>query len=180
MHERATLIFLGGRLRYFPDGSTFEVHQFSFRDPSPEHIGHSQKLSAKIATYVSDMEVSSQFLEISSSRDAEQIKELSKEQLQEMGVVTGGQTEVDWTVAFFDWNIGNEIVKYVCAKRVRTTILETVIAPDEPVGQVCSRNVFGNVCGGFWEVGFNAHFNVQNASNPVSFRVMHHAINRMG
>lgn len=94
----ATLIYIGGRLRYFPEGSAFGVHQFSFRNPSPEHIGRSQELSAKIAAYVADMGISSKFLEISSSTASTQINRLSGAQLQELGVVTGGQTEAEWSI----------------------------------------------------------------------------------
>ncbi|SIT58817.1 Putative periplasmic protein (fragment) [Mesorhizobium prunaredense] len=58
----ATLVFLGGRLRYFESGAKFGVHQFSFRDPSPDNIGRSQILSAKIALYVVEVGISPDFL----------------------------------------------------------------------------------------------------------------------
>ncbi|MGJ8624340.1 MAG: hypothetical protein ACSHW1_16420 [Yoonia sp.] len=94
----ATMIFLGGRLRFFSEGSRFGVHRFSFKDPLPEHVGKSQELSAKIASFVSDMGVSPEFLELSSATDAKEINLISEQRLKELRVVTGGQTDVDWTV----------------------------------------------------------------------------------
>lgn len=94
----ATLIYLGGRLRYFSQGSTFGVHQFSFQNPSPEDVGRSQVLSAKIATFVADMRVSPAFLEISSSTPSNSINNVNVGDLKRLGVVTGGITEVEWSV----------------------------------------------------------------------------------
>lgn len=107
----ATLVFLGGRLRYFSEGAIFGVHQFSFRDPSPENIGRSQALSAKIAKYVADMQVRLTFLEISSSTANGAINILGKEELIELGVITGGVTEAAWTVQ------ANEHILYVRGER---------------------------------------------------------------
>lgn len=93
----ATLMYIGGRLRYFKNDSTFGIHQFSFRNPSPDNIAHSQVLSARIAVYMEEMGVSSRFLEISSSTASTAINRLPEEQLKELGIVTGGQTEAEWT-----------------------------------------------------------------------------------
>lgn len=94
----ATLVFLGGRLRYVTNGSKFGVHQFSFRDPSPENVGHSQRLSAKIARFVEDMGISTQFLELSSEAPSTDLSLLDEQHLKELKVVTGGATDVTWTV----------------------------------------------------------------------------------
>jgi hypothetical protein len=94
----ATMVYLGGRLRFFSEGSRFGVHRFSFKNPLPEHIGESQKLSAKIASYVSDSGVSPEFLELSSATDAKEINLISEQQLKKLGIITGGQTDVEWTV----------------------------------------------------------------------------------
>ncbi|NIZ11110.1 hypothetical protein HCZ97_16970 [Pseudooceanicola sp. HF7] len=94
----ATMIYLGGRLRFFSEGSQFGVHRFSFKDPLPEHIGKSQELSAKIASFVSDMGVSPKFLELSSATDSKEINLVPEQRLKELRVVTGGQTDVVWTV----------------------------------------------------------------------------------
>lgn len=94
----ATLIFLGGRLRYLPDGSTFGVHQFSFTNPSPDDLSRSQVLSASIASYVHDMGISTGFLELSSSTASTTIDRVNEETLRALKVITGGETEVDWTV----------------------------------------------------------------------------------
>lgn len=94
----ATLVYLGGRLRYFPDGSQFGVHQFSFRDPSPENFKRSQSLSARIARYITEMGIEPEFLEVSSSTPSDQIDLLKVDRLRELNVVTGGQTDVEWSV----------------------------------------------------------------------------------
>lgn len=94
----ATLIFLGGRLRHLSEQSKFGVHQFSFKNPSPDHIGRSQILSAKIARYVSDMGINPEFLELSSSTASTQINVIDHAKLRGLTVLTGGQTDVEWTV----------------------------------------------------------------------------------
>lgn len=94
----ATLSYLGGRLRYFPNGSEFGIHQFSFRNPSPNDVRHSQVLSAKIARFVADMGVRPELLEISSSTPSDSIRLLNITELQAMGVVTGGVTDAQWSV----------------------------------------------------------------------------------
>lgn len=94
----ATMLYLGGRLRHFFKDSKFGVHRFSFKNPSPEHVGRSQVLSAKIASFVSDMGVSPEFLELSSATDAQEINLVNEERLKELGVITGGVTDVEWSV----------------------------------------------------------------------------------
>lgn len=94
----ATMIYLGGRLRHFRQDSKFGVHRFSFRNPIPDNLGQSQVLSAKIASYVSDMGISAKFLELSSATDATEIELVEESQLKELGVITGGMTDVLWSV----------------------------------------------------------------------------------
>ncbi|NWJ26277.1 hypothetical protein [Rhizobium sp. RM] len=94
----ATLIYLGGRLRYLNQDSEFGVHQFSFRNPSPRHLAQSQILSAKIARYIVEMGITSEFLEISSATPSDEIEILSHDLLERLGVVTGGQTPVTWSI----------------------------------------------------------------------------------
>lgn len=98
----ATLVFLGGRLRYLNEDAKFGVHQFSFQDPSPNHIPRSQILSAKIARFVSDMGIHPEFLELSSGTPNTEIRALSIEQLELLGVVTGGETPVKWSIEAVD------------------------------------------------------------------------------
>ncbi|TRD21933.1 hypothetical protein FEV53_07710 [Palleronia caenipelagi] len=94
----ATLVYLGGRLRYRPNGSTFGVHRFSFRNPSPDDVARSQVLSARIASYVHDMGVSTGFLELSSSTSSTEIDTVDEEKLRALKVITDGVTEAEWTV----------------------------------------------------------------------------------
>lgn len=94
----ATLMFLGGRLRYFPDGSEFGVHQFSFKNPTPESIERSQRLSAAIATYIAEMGIPAAFLELSAGTRGDQVQLVGEEQLKGLKVITGGVTEPTWGV----------------------------------------------------------------------------------
>lgn len=99
----ATLMYLGGRLRYFDDESTFGVHQFNFPSENGDEIpryflAKSQTLSARISEYVEEMGVSLRFLIISSSTPSDQMLTVSRSELEQIGVVTGGETAVKWTV----------------------------------------------------------------------------------
>lgn len=93
----ATLIYLGGRLRFLQDGAEFGVHQFSFKNPSPSDVSRSQRLSARIARYVSEMGICPEFLELSTEVEGHEIKTVSKKELERLGIVTGGETKVEWT-----------------------------------------------------------------------------------
>lgn len=98
----ATLMFLGGRLRYFTEGSEFGVHQFSFRNPTPENLERSQRLSAAIATYIAEMGIPAPFLEVSAGTRGDQIKLLTEEELTELKVITGGITEPTWGTEIYE------------------------------------------------------------------------------
>jgi hypothetical protein len=97
-HSAATLVYLGGRLRFLPAKFKFGVHQFSFKDPTPNHLGYSQVISARISTYLHDMGISPEFAELSSSIPGSEIVLLDEAQLKKLGVVTGGETSVTWSV----------------------------------------------------------------------------------
>ncbi len=94
----ATLIFIGGRLRYHHEGSLFAVHQFSFKNPTPDSIIHSQRLSAKIASYVIEMGIPAEFLELSADTPGDQISHVDEEKLRALNIVTDGMTEATWGV----------------------------------------------------------------------------------
>lgn len=94
----ATLVYLGGRLRNLPNGSTFGVHQFSFRNPSPDDVGRSQVLSAQIASYVHDMGVAPGFLELSSATSNSSIHTADEDTLRALKVITDYVTDAEWTV----------------------------------------------------------------------------------
>ena len=94
----ATLVYLGGRLRFWNEGSKFGVHRFSYRNPSPDHVEQSQVLSAKIAEYLDEMGISPKFLATSSAVPSNQIHDIKKKKLEKLGVMTGGQTPVVWTI----------------------------------------------------------------------------------
>lgn len=94
----ATLIYLGGRLRYLPEDSSFGVHQFSLKNPDPENYELSQRLSARIAKFAYDMRIGADFLELSASTAASDIHRVNHATLREMKVITGGVTDATWSV----------------------------------------------------------------------------------
>ncbi|MDL2400112.1 hypothetical protein [Rhizobium mayense] len=94
----ATLIFLGGRLRYFDPESEFGVHQFSFKNPSPHNLEKSQRLSAAIARYIEDMDIPAAFLELSAMASGHDLQLVTGDQLRALKVVTDGETPAAWGV----------------------------------------------------------------------------------
>jgi hypothetical protein len=112
----ATLIYLGGRLRYLDDNATFGVHQFTFPlaqgDKVPKYfLAQSQTLSARLSEYISDMGISPQFLILSAATPSDEMQLVSKSELERLGVVTGGQTAVTWTLE------ANNGISYVKGER---------------------------------------------------------------
>lgn len=89
----ATLVFMGGRLRYKNDGSQFGVHRFSFKNPSPENINYSQILSANIAKYIVDMGIDIEIMNLSSSVDRSSIMIIDEDELIKLNIINkGGET----------------------------------------------------------------------------------------
>lgn len=112
----ATLLYLGGRLRYLDRKAKFGVHQFNFPsaqgDEVPRHfLSKSQTISARISEYLSDMGISTQFLLLTASTPNDRIQIVDREKLEAIGVVTGGQTGVTWTLE------ANNGVSYVKGER---------------------------------------------------------------
>lgn len=99
----ATLIYLGGRLRYLDKKAKFGVHQFNFPsahgDEVPRHfLAKSQTISARISEYISDMGISTKFLLLTASIPNDKIRIVDRGELESIGVVTGGLTGVTWTL----------------------------------------------------------------------------------
>ena len=92
----ATLMYLGGRLRYLDEKAKFGVHQFSYSRPSAMDLSKSQVLSAEIAHYLTVMEIDIKFLELSAATPSSDIKLLDHQKLRDIGVVTDGQTKTVW------------------------------------------------------------------------------------
>jgi hypothetical protein len=83
---------------WHPNGCQFGVHQFSYRDPTPDDLDKSQRLSAKIAKYIQEMGIPADFMEVSADTPWDKISLLSEERLHALKVITGGDTGVEWTV----------------------------------------------------------------------------------
>jgi hypothetical protein len=94
----ATLMFLGGRLRHLPEGSEFGVHQFSYKNPLPDQHERSQRLSASIAMYLEEMGIPAAFMDRSTQASSADLKVMNVTELKGLNVVTGGQTDVTWTI----------------------------------------------------------------------------------
>lgn len=92
----ATMAFAGGRLRHYPRGSRFGVHRFVFAQPGPANMERSQELSASMAKFLEQMGVSLMFLQASAGVPNDKLFEMDEDALREHGVVTGGQTDVEW------------------------------------------------------------------------------------
>jgi hypothetical protein len=112
----ATLIYLGGRLRYLDDQAMFGVHQFTFplaqgHDVPKHFLARSQTLSARLSEYISDMGISPKFLLLSAATLSDKMQIVSKSKLERLGVVTGGQTAVTWTLE------ANNGISYVKGER---------------------------------------------------------------
>lgn len=97
-YSAATLIYVGGRLRYFPEGSKFGAHQFSLVEPQPGNLSRSQVLSSEISIFLSKMDITPDFLQISSATPNSEIGLIDGEKLRALGVVTDGQTDAVWSV----------------------------------------------------------------------------------
>lgn len=93
----ATLMYLGGRLRFMDEDAKFGVHQFSFQDPDTDDVSKSQVLSAEIAEYLSHLDIHKDFLTLSAATPNSEIDLIPKKKLEELGVVTGGITNVEWS-----------------------------------------------------------------------------------
>lgn len=95
-YSAATLMFAGGRLRHYSEGSKFGVHRFSFKDPTIQNVEKSQELSASIANFLDQMGIALSFLSASAAIASDQLAEMTEETLVEHNMVTGGITEVVW------------------------------------------------------------------------------------
>jgi hypothetical protein len=97
-YSAATLIFLGGKLRFVPKIFKFGVHQFAFKDHVADILGHSQKTSARISAYLHEMGISPEFAILSSSVSGSEIRLLDEQQFLDLRLVTGGETGVMWSI----------------------------------------------------------------------------------
>lgn len=92
-----TLAFLGGRFRFFQEGSEFRVHQFFFQRSVGDVLGPSQQTSAAIARYLTDMGIDLQLMQIGADVHHTQTRSLKLEELVELGVVALGVSDVTWS-----------------------------------------------------------------------------------
>ncbi len=66
-------------------------------DSPPDDVNLSQKLSAKIARYLADLEITADFLGLSSSTLSNELELVDPAQLRELKIVTDGVTGTEWT-----------------------------------------------------------------------------------
>lgn len=91
-----TLAFLGGRFRWFQEGSEFRVHRFFFQGTMDEVLGPAQQTSAAIARYLVDMGIDLRLMQISADVHHAETRSLTAQELTELGVVAPGVSDVAW------------------------------------------------------------------------------------
>lgn len=97
-YSACTFAFMGGRLRYFDDGSTFGVHRFYSRTPPADAEASAQIASAAIISYLDEVGIPAAFFVEMTRAAADEIRTLTAAQLVEMGVVTNGIGPTSWEI----------------------------------------------------------------------------------
>jgi hypothetical protein len=97
-YSACTLAFLGGKFRYLTDDSLFGVHRFYSAEPSPDAEATAQIASAHIISYLTEVEIESNFFVQMTRASSDTIRIISKDQLVEMGVVNNGLGPTSWSI----------------------------------------------------------------------------------
>lgn len=88
-----SLAFLGG-IRRYADAGSIGVHKASYRDSSrlstEEAVSHVQALTAEVIMYMSEMGVDPALLQLSLQYDSDDIRYLSRSEMEKFRVVTTG------------------------------------------------------------------------------------------
>lgn len=98
-----SLAYLGGKFRHFIEGSVFGVHRASMpTGPRPTDLDVGQILTASISRYLTEMGVDQGLLGLMMKAGADQIYQLSKAEMAELGVVNNGRLPPQWTIEAID------------------------------------------------------------------------------
>lgn len=96
------LAYMGGKFRYLDEQDKIGVHQFYSEKKGDITIGDAQQISAIIATYLTKMEVSTNFLTYSSVAKPNELLFLTKNEATQMNIVNNGFTNVKWSTNSID------------------------------------------------------------------------------
>lgn len=127
-YSSCALAFLGGPYRYISKGSEFGVHRFSSGVASANDLDVAQVASARINTYIREMDVDPSLFELMARTGKDQIYILSTQQLHDLNVTNNGRKRPSWTIEAVDggmylrgqqetvWGEGKAI--FICGKGV--------------------------------------------------------------
>ena len=95
-----TFVFLGGSYRFYKEGSVFGVHQFYAGEDSKikDPLSSGQITTAHLAAYLKEMGIDSDLLSYMVQADKNNLKELSKSEMEKLNVVNNGRAESKWTI----------------------------------------------------------------------------------
>jgi hypothetical protein len=90
--------FLGGKFRYWTNGSIYGVHRFFWNAHSNSDADLAQIVSAAVVEYIRSMGVDTKLFALASQAGASEVITPSHEMLLELNVVNDGRTLVKWTI----------------------------------------------------------------------------------
>jgi len=93
-----TFAFLGGEFRYFSDKSLFGVHRFFSNDPIENELAVAQITSARIISFLMEMEIKPDFFVETTKASSDSIRLLSRDQMLEFGFANNGMGSTKWAV----------------------------------------------------------------------------------
>jgi hypothetical protein len=95
-YSACTLAYLGGRYRYWTEGSTFGVHRFSSTEHSKDDLDTAQIISSDIVRYIERMGVSSALFDRMSDASPDTINDLSVSEMRALHVISDAAEKESW------------------------------------------------------------------------------------
>ncbi len=93
-----TLLYTGGRFRYFKQGASFGVHRFHSIIRDSNGADHAQIIDGMVVSYLAEMGIKSEMLELASKTSPQEIQLLSEEKLKALWIVNNGALPPLWTI----------------------------------------------------------------------------------
>lgn len=98
-----SLVYLGGKFRYFVTDSVFGVHRASMPiGPRPTDLDAGQIISAAISRYLTEMGIDQGLLGLMMKTSADQIYQLSKAEMAKLGLINNGRLLPQWSIEAVD------------------------------------------------------------------------------
>lgn len=101
-YSACTMMYLGGKYRYFSKGGEFGVHRFHSVSKSKDDIERAQIIDGLIVAYLAEMGVKPEFQALASEAASDDIRVLGEERLKALGVVNNGYMPPIWTIEAYD------------------------------------------------------------------------------